>query len=257
MKRYGLVGHPLAHSFSRAYFNEKFQREQLECQYDNFDLADLQGVRELTQRFPDLQGFNVTIPYKQDIIAFLDELDETAAEVGAVNTVKVLASGTLKGFNTDVLGFRDMITPFLPQHPSHPALILGTGGASKAVQYVLRHIGMPYHTVSRSPHCGDYTYDTLDDTVIKSHLLIVNTTPLGTFPNIDEAPPIPYQAITPQHVLVDLVYNPEETCFLRRGKQQGADTVNGLQMLHRQAEASWKLWNLDGQNSKQHTILEG
>lgn len=262
MKRYGLIGHPLGHSFSKAYFTEKFEREGLDCEYLNFDLPSLDGetssglslrgtkLREVTKQS---NGFNVTFPYKESIIPYLDDLDETAKEIGAVNTVKVLPNGRLKGYNTDVIGFATALraTSLRAERSGAwqstgtvvSALVLGTGGASKAVQYVLRQEGIPFHLVSRDPNKGHFTYETLTPAIIKEHLLMINATPVGMAPNINEAPLIPYEALTPQHVLFDLIYNPEETLFLRNGKAQGALTCNGLSMLHAQAEAAWKIWN--------------
>lgn len=242
MKHYGLIGHPLGHSFSKAYFTEKFCREGLDCEYQNYDIEDLSLIRKT-----GLNGFNVTIPYKEAILPYLDELDPVAAEVGAVNTVKVLDDGQWIGYNTDVIGLNTIIPKALPwargKLPLRGALVLGTGGASKAVQYVLRKNGIPFHLVSRSTERGDLTYAMLTPEIIQSHLLIVNATPVGMAPNIDEAPDIPYEAVTPQHTLFDLIYNPEETLFLRKGRCNGATTINGLAMLHAQAEASWMIWN--------------
>ena len=235
MKTYfGLIGHPLSHSFSKTYFTEKFEREGLDCEYENYDIDDIALVRDV-----DLSGFNVTSPYKEAIIPYLDEFDPIAAEVGAVNTVKVLPDGRLIGFNTDVIGFAETV---FGAELQKTALILGTGGASKAVQYALRQLGILYSIVSRSTSKGDYHYEELTPEIIQSHLLIVNATPVGMAPNINEAPNLPYDAITPQHTLIDLIYNPEETLFLRNGKEHGATTINGLTMLHAQAEASWEIW---------------
>lgn len=214
-------------------------------------------------KHPNLKGFNVTIPYKEAIIPFLDEIDKTAKEVGAVNTVKVLENGKLKGFNTDVVGIEKTlrlsvrgtskgtsvtpeggyVVPLRYLAKLSPALVLGTGGASKAVQYVLKKHHFPYHLVSRDPQKGNFTYQNQTPEIIKSHLLIINATPVGMAPHINEAPSIPYESISPQHVLFDLIYNPEETLFLRNGKAKGALTFNGLTMLHAQAEASWLIWN--------------
>ena len=234
MKRFGLIGHPLSHSFSKTYFTEKFEREGLDCEYENYDIDDIALVRDV-----DLSGFNVTSPYKEAIIPYLDELDPIAAEVGAVNTVKVLPNGRLIGYNTDVIGFAETV---FGAELQKTALILGTGGASKAVQYALRQLGIRYSIVSRSIGKGDYQYEELTPEIIQSHLLIVNATPVGMAPNVNEAPNIPYDAITPQHTLIDLIYNPEETLFLRKGKEHDAITINGLTMLHAQAEASWEIW---------------
>lgn len=255
MNRYGLIGHPLGHSFSKAYFTEKFEKEGLDCEYQNFDLEEISLIQPLVADHPDLKGFNVTIPYKEAIIPYLNEIDETAKEIGAVNTVKVLPNGQLKGFNTDINGIEVTLlgaislrgalkgTSVTPEG-GYVVLILGTGGASKAVQYVLKKHHLPYHLVSRDPNKGHFTYETLTPAIIKKHLLIINATPVGMAPNIDETPAIPYEALTSQHILFDLIYNPEETQFLRNGKAKGAQTINGLTMLHAQAEASWKTWNL-------------
>ena len=237
---FGLIGHPLGHSFSQAYFTAKFAREEIDACYENFDLEDISEIHQLLDKHPDLKGFNVTIPYKEAIIPYLDELDPEAEAVGAVNTVKVLENGRLKGYNTDVLGIEATLR-YLAK--LNPALLLGTGGASKAVQFVLKKHHIPYHLVSRDPQKGHFTYTTLNPDIIKEHLLIINATPVGMSPNIDEAPVIPYDALTSQHVLFDLIYNPEETLFLKRGKERNAQTINGLSMLYAQAEAAWKIWN--------------
>lgn len=237
MKRFGLVGHPLGHSFSKAYFNEKFKRAGLDCEYQNYDIEDITKIKQLVREQPDLSGFNVTIPYKESIIPFLDSLDNEAQDIQAVNTVKVLPNGKLKGFNTDIIGIEKSLV-----NPSGSALILGTGGASKAVQYVLRKKNILYHLVSRDPLKGDFTYPELTTEIVQSHLLIINATPVGMAPTIDAAPILPYDALTPQHTLFDLIYNPEETLFLKRGKEKKATTINGLTMLYAQAEASWAIF---------------
>lgn len=242
MPRFGLIGHPLTHSFSKTYFTGKFEKEQIDACYENFDLKDLSEIHPIMKKHHDLQGFNVTIPYKESIILYLDFIDKTAKEIGAVNTVKVLSDGRMKGFNTDVMGFESTLSKATSiKTPS--ALILGTGGASKAVQYVLSKHHLPYHLVSRDPQKGDYTYQSLMPEIIQDHLLIINATPVGMAPHIEESPLIPYEAISPNHILIDLIYNPEETQFLQQGKRQGAKTFNGLTMLHAQAEASWTIWN--------------
>lgn len=227
----------MGHSFSKTYFTAKFETEGLDCDYQNYDLEDISLIKQ-----SNLNGFNVTIPYKEDIITYLDKLDEVAAEVGAVNTVRVLPNGKLIGFNTDVIGFESLI-PHSSLLIPHSSLILGTGGASKAVQYVLKKHGIDFQLVSRDAKKGDYTYDQLTPEIVKDHLLIINSTPVGMAPHIDALPDIPYDAITPNHTLIDLIYNPEITLFLRHGEEQGATTINGLAMLHAQAEASWKVWN--------------
>ena len=251
MKRFGLIGHPLGHSFSKAYFTEKFKKEGLICEYLNFDIEKISLIKQVIADHPDLKGLNVTIPYKEAILPYLDELDAEAAEVGAVNTVKVFPNGRLKGYNTDILGIRATLRTALRQCGNHdeamanPALILGTGGASKAVQYVLRKNTIPFHVVSRTLGKGDFTYKELNPENIKEHKLIINATPVGMAPHIEEAPSLPYEGITPQHILFDLIYNPEETLFLKHGRQHGANTINGLAMLHAQAEASWSIWTMD------------
>lgn len=243
MKLFGLVGHPLGHSFSKRYFSNKFATLQLDCEYRNFDLDNIAQIKTILCEHPELLGFNVTIPYKEAILPYLDEVDTTAKQVGAVNTVKILSDGRLKGFNTDVVGFETIIKSVIASDKKAiPALILGTGGAAKAVRYVLEKNNIPYHLVSRDPQKGDFTYETLKEKDILGHLLIINTTPVGMSPKVDEAPPIPYQAIDKRHTLIDLIYNPEETLFLSKGRKHGALTLNGMSMLHAQAEASWNCW---------------
>lgn len=254
MKRFGLVGHPLGHSFSKAYFTEKFEREGLDCEYLNFDIDDLSSIRNIITEHPDLKGLNVTVPYKEAIIPLLDELDPVATEIRAVNTVKVLPDGRLKGYNTDIIGLETTLSMAMAGNasmlgngsdliPTGSVLILGTGGASKAVQYVLSKHHIPFHLVSRTPEKGDFTYQDLTQEIVASHPLIINATPVGMAPHVNEAPDLPYEAITPQHFLFDLIYNPEETRFLQHGCDKGARTLNGLSMLHAQAEASWRIWN--------------
>lgn len=239
MKQFGLVGHPLGHSFSKAYFTEKFEREGLDCEYLNFDIDDLSSIRNIITEHPDLKGLNVTVPYKEAIISHLDELDSVANEIKAVNTVKVLPDGRLKGFNTDIIGLEKTMSMAM----AGSALILGTGGASKAVQYVLTKHYIPFHLVSRNPEKGDFTYKELTPEIVASHPLIINATPVGMALRVNKAPDLPYDAITTQHTLFDLIYNPEETLFLQHGRDKGARTLNGLTMLHAQAEAAWRIWN--------------
>ena len=243
MRRFGLIGHPLGHSFSKTYFTEKFQREGLDCRYDNFDLDDLSELPYLIKQNPDLKGFNVTAPYKEAILPYLIGWADPVTEIQAVNTVRVLDGGMLLGFNTDVMGLEQTGCFEKPAMTAGTkALVFGTGGVSKAVQYVLRKHQIDYHLVSRTTSQGDYTFDLLTPLIIGEHRLLINATPVGTFPRIDEALPIPYEAITPDHVMLDLIYNPEETRFLQEGKKRGASVLNGLKMLHAQAEASWKIW---------------
>ncbi|MBI2270551.1 MAG: shikimate dehydrogenase [Bacteroidetes bacterium] len=252
MRTFGLIGYPLSHSFSQKYFTEKFAREKItDAVYKLFPLKSINEFESLINSNPDLLGLNVTIPYKEQIIPFLTELDETAKAVGAVNCVKVTRDerrGTreifLKGFNTDAYGFSQSIKPFLESHHER-ALILGTGGASKAVEYCLRHIGLDTYKVSRIKKVSDakqFTYAELNKNSIGSFTLIVNTTPLGMYPNVNDLPPIPYEYLSSRHFLYDLVYNPEETAFIKKGKQAGCVTMNGLNMLHLQADKAWDIF---------------
>ena len=243
MKQYGLIGKTLSHSFSKKYFEEKFKRENINAVYENFELNDISHVEGLFSIHSNLCGLNVTIPYKEQIIPYLDEVDEQAQKIGAVNTIYIdKETGKMKGYNTDVYGFKQSLKPFL-ENQHQRALILGTGGASKAVAYVLNELGITTAFVSRTPQLeNQLNYDELNENILASFLLIVNTTPLGTFPNVDEKPTINYDAITPNHLLYDLVYNPAETAFLKEGKKRGALTINGEQMLQLQAEKAWEIW---------------
>ncbi|HOK36315.1 MAG TPA: shikimate dehydrogenase [Paludibacteraceae bacterium] len=244
MKLYGLIGYPLTHSFSKKYFTEKFEKENIDARYNLYELENIDLFPEL-KNIPELAGLNVTIPYKEQIIPYLDELDDTAKEIGAVNVIKFIRNGKilkLKGYNTDVIGFEKSILPFLqPYH--RKALILGTGGVSKAIYFVLQKLGIETTFVSRRPCKGMLSYEMLDNQTIRENKLIINATPLGTFPHADECPAIPYPFLTNEHLLFDVVYNPPETLFLRKGKLQGAKGVNGEKMLEEQAEAAWKIWN--------------
>ena len=242
MKRYGLIGHPLKHSQSRVLFNEKFEYEGLDCRYQNFDLKSIEELHEVLERYPDLCGFNVTIPYKEAIIPLLDEIDPVAKEVGAVNVVKV-TEGKLKGYNSDVYGFEQLLNRAINSKDIEHALVLGTGGASKAVQYVLKQKGIPYSTVSRSADRGDLTYDTLTDDILRQNHLIINTTPLGMAPQVDNFPDIHYQALGNKHILIDLIYNPKETSFMELGRSWGAKVYNGMQMFEEQAKKTWEILN--------------
>lgn len=243
MKRYGLIGYPLGHSLSAQYFADKFTREgRSDCDYKLYELQSIEQIGSLLSAVPDLMGFNVTIPYKQAIIHYLDDLSNPAGAIGAVNCVKREA-GRLVGYNTDVEGFRYGLTAFIGTKSLERALVLGSGGASQAVQYVLAQLEIPYDLVSRDPSRGNYTYSDLTDDVISSHHLIINTSPVGMFPHDNETPRLPYAFLTPAHYLFDLVYNPLETQFMARGKQQGAHTCNGLTMFVRQAECAWAIWN--------------
>lgn len=243
MKLYGLIGYPLSHSFSQKYFEEKFTCENIaDSEYRNFSIESIEKLREVLSENPDLIGLNVTIPYKEKVIAFLNELDETTREIGAVNCIKI-EDGKLKGFNTDAYGFEMSIKPFL-ENKYERALILGTGGASKAVAYVLKRWNIPFHYATRNPNAPNHlSYHDLSKDNIKHFQLIINTTPLGTFPNTESSPDLPYEGMSSAHFLYDLVYNPSETVFLRKGKEQGAHTMNGLKMLELQAERGWNIWN--------------
>ncbi|MCF8257126.1 MAG: shikimate dehydrogenase [Flavobacteriales bacterium] len=245
MRRFGLIGHPLSHSFSKGYFDGKFKELGIDAEYLNFDVPTVEQAVHAIRTMPDLEGVNVTIPYKQTIIPFLDELDAAVNAIGAANTVKVFRHGNhvlLKGFNTDTVGFHDSIIPMLTSAHTH-ALVLGTGGAAKAAVHVLTDLGLSVATVSRVAGKTDLTYPDLNTSIIASHTLIVNCTPVGMFPNVNGRPELQYEAVGPGHLLFDMVYNPHETRFMLAGLERGAMVSNGLDMLHRQAEASWSIWN--------------
>lgn len=238
--QYGLIGYPLQHSFSPGYFAAKFAKEGIDAGYTAYPLDAISTFPQLLHEHP-LRGLNVTIPYKQAVIPYIDELDTAAKAIGAVNCIDI-RSGITKGYNTDVIGFKDSLVPLLqPQHTN--ALVLGTGGASMAVKYVLDELGIEYLNVSRDKKADVVTYTELSSDTIASYTLIINTTPLGMYPHTDECPGLPYGAIGKQHLLYDLIYNPQETLFLSKGKAQGAAIKNGLEMLHQQAEAAWQIWN--------------
>lgn len=238
MKTYGLIGFPLSHSFSQKYFTEKFKRENLsDCEFKNFSLESIEEFPALLKENPNLVGLSITIPHKQAIMKFLKSVDPTAKTIGAVNCVRI---NDMKGFNTDAFGFEQSLKPLLKLHYTS-ALILGTGGASKAVAYILDKSKIKFKYVSRIK--GNISYSALNRSVIEENLLIINTTPLGMFPNVNECPDIPYEYLTPKHLLYDLIYNPEETLFLKKGKEKGAPIKNGLEMLHLQGEEAWTIWN--------------
>lgn len=254
MKLYGLIGYPLGHSFSQRYFSEKFAAENItDCEYRNFPLEKIEDVALMIAGNKDLQGFNITIPYKQAIIPYLSEIDPEAQAVGAVNCVRItrrtdLLSGCpldsieLKGYNTDVYGFRNSLLRFIGDNRPN-ALVLGTGGSSKAVKYVLEGLGIEYKNISRKASGKTLSYEQLNDRIIAEYPLIINCTPLGTYPDVGVCPDLPYEAMGPDNYLFDLVYNPEVTEFLRRGAAKGAHTRNGYEMLAGQAERSWGIWN--------------
>lgn len=244
MKIYGLIGYRLSHSFSKKYFNEKFEKEHIaDCVYENFPLDSIKEFTTLLQATPDLQGCNVTIPYKQEIIPYLDELDPAAKEIGAVNVVKILPGGKLVGYNSDYYGFKTSLQKFIPADTTHRALILGTGGAAKAVAVALKDLGIPYQYVSRSKGPDTISYDEVDEKILKEYSILINTSPLGMYPDVDSFPALPYHLLTSRHYLYDLVYNPEITAFMRKGQEHGAHVINGLEMLIGQAEKAWEIWN--------------
>ena len=246
MKQFGLIGWPLVHSFSKRYFTDKFERESIDARYNLYELEDIYDFPALLD-IEDLWGLNVTIPYKEKVIDYLDELDETAASIGAVNVIKLIRTERglkLRGYNSDAIGFEKSLTPLLkPYHTS--ALILGTGGASKAIDYTLRKLGIETTLVSRTSKPDVLTYEQLNEEILTRHLLIINASPVGTFPHSTECPQIPYEFITGKHLLFDVVYNPAETLFLQKGKEHGAQTLNGQGMLIGQAEAAWEIWNAE------------
>ncbi|MFI1770416.1 shikimate dehydrogenase family protein [Thalassobellus citreus] len=246
MNKLGLLGKNISYSFSRSYFKQKFEDENIEnTTYENFDIESIDLFPSIVKNTANLKGLNVTIPYKQDVMLFLDKVNKKAKAIGAVNTIKITKKGKLVGYNTDCYGFSKSLEPLLKPHHKK-ALILGTGGASKAVAYSLKKLKIDYKYVSRKQSESiSYTYETLTETVIKEHQIIINCTPLGTFPNIDNCPDIPYNGITSHHILFDLIYNPEETTFLKHGREQGAVIENGLNMLKLQAEKAWSIWNLE------------
>lgn len=248
MKTFGLIGYPLGHSFSKKFFTEKFEKEGLDQhQYVNFEIDSIAKFPSIFDLHDDICGLNCTIPYKQQIMAFLDEIDEETLQVGAVNTIKPIKTKDglrLKGFNTDIIGFERALRPMLSDMHKK-ALILGTGGASKAVKHVLAKLGIDYISASIEDELFDreIRYESIDAEMIKERLVIINATPLGTYPKVDNCPTIPYNELTSDHVLFDLVYNPEVTLFMKKGQEKGAQTKNGLEMLHGQALASWEIWN--------------
>lgn len=242
MSKFGLVGKNISYSFSRTYFTEKFEKENVNHTYENFDIPSINDFPKVISETSNLIGLSVTIPYKEEVIPFLNDLDEEAKKIGAVNTIKVSESKMIKGFNTDHYGFQKSLEAFLPFHKKN-ALILGTGGASKAIAYALEKLGFDFKFVSRNKTSSNLSYDELDENIIQNHCLIINCTPLGTFPNITDCPSIPYEFLSEKHLLFDLIYNPAETEFLKRGKHQGARISNGLKMLEFQAEKAWEIWN--------------
>ncbi len=247
MQLYGLLGYPLGHSFSAKYFAEKFEKERIDAEYHNFEYADVDEAMHYLMNQPQLVGFNVTIPHKQHVIPYLDRLTPEAEAIGAVNVVcvKVDEQGNrcLIGANSDVIGFTQSVRPLLSPTIHTHALVLGTGGASKAVMYGLKSLGISPIYVSRTPGDGRMTYADLTPDVMAQYKLIVNCSPVGMFPHVDQSPLLPYECLTSEHVLYDLVYNPLETLFMKKGREQGSIVKNGLEMLHLQAEAAWEIWH--------------
>lgn len=247
MRKFGLIGFPLGHSFSKGYFSKKFEIEKLnDCVYENYPIERIELLNDIINNNPELKGLNVTIPYKQQVMKHLDRIDAEASEVGAVNTIKIVKEDSgikLIGYNTDIFGFeKPLLEKLVAFHKS--ALILGTGGASKAVAYILHKHGISFRYVSRNPKEDTvYSYSDLTHEIVQEYKIIVNTSPLGMHPDTDKCPSIPYEAIGKDHILYDLIYNPEETLFLRKGEERKAIVINGLPMLYIQAEKSWEIWN--------------
>lgn len=246
MRKFGLIGYPLSHSFSKRFFTEKFEKEHIEdCSYELYPLADANGLPALIAGDDSLCGINVTIPHKLAVMAHLDAIDEAAAEIGAVNCIDIRRDGAevlLKGYNTDAYGFEASLKPYLKDHHQR-ALIFGDGGAAKAVKYVLKTLNIPFLTVTRKPSAGSILYSDVDATLLGQYTILINTTPLGMSPDYDSCPDVPYELLTASHLAYDLVYNPELTTFLSKAAAQGAAVKNGLEMLHLQAERSWYIWN--------------
>lgn len=253
MDTYGLIGFPLKHSFSAGFFTDKFRKENIDAEYLNFEIEDILDIRRVILFNQRLKGLNVTIPYKEKVKPFLNKISAEAEKIGAVNVIKVIRKPgdmyfyELTGYNTDYIGFKDSLTPLLKPGVNYKALILGTGGASKAVSQALTDIDIEWSYVSRSKSKNNkgrvIGYNDLSQEIMHTHNIIINASPVGTFPEIESCPDIPYNHLTPEHILYDLVYNPEETMFLRKGKEKGATTKNGLEMLELQALAAWEIWN--------------
>lgn len=245
MDKYGLIGYPLGHSFSQSYFNEKFQNENIDALYENFEIPSIENFPEIIETNPNLRGLNVTIPYKEKVISYLDVISPEAREIGAVNVIKVERKGKstyLTGYNSDVIGFTRSIEPLIEKYHKR-ALILGTGGASKAINYGLKSLGLETVFVSRYRKPDTICYEDITPKVIKEYNVIVNCTPLGMFPHTDECPNLPYEAMNTQTLLYDLIYNPDTTMFMQKGAEHGATVKNGLEMLLLQAFASWEFWH--------------
>ena len=246
MDKYGLIGYPLGHSFSVSYFNQKFNDEGINAKYINFEISSIDQLQEVLDQNPELRGLNVTIPYKERVLEYLDSITPEAQAIGAVNVIRVTHEGKntkLKGFNSDVIGFTQSIEPMIDRNWHKKALILGTGGASKAINYGLKSLGLETVFVSRYERPGTIQYQKITPEVIDEYNVIVNCTPLGMYPNTETCPLLPYEAMNQHTILYDLIYNPNETLFMKKGRERGADVKNGLEMLLLQAFASWEMWN--------------
>ncbi len=246
MDKYGLIGYPLGHSFSISYFNQKFQDESIDAVYENFEIPDIDLLNEVVDSNPNLKGLNVTIPYKEKVMQYLDTISPEARSIGAVNVIRITHDGSstkLKGYNSDVIGFTQSIEPMLDKKWHKKALILGTGGASKAIDYGLRNLGLETVFVSRYERPNTIQYDKITPDVIKEYNVVVNCTPVGMYPKTEECPQLPYEAMDSHTILYDLIYNPDETLFMKRGAEHGAQVKNGLEMLLLQAFASWEFWH--------------
>ena len=246
MDKYGLIGYPLGHSFSISYFNQKFHDEDNDAVYENFEIPTIDALPEVLSQNPELKGLNVTIPYKEKVLPFLDSISPEARSIGAVNVIRITHQGKdtiLKGYNSDVIGFTKSIEPMIDKKWHNKALILGTGGASKAIDYGLRNLGLETVFVSRYEKTGTIQYKDITPEVIREYNVIVNCTPLGMYPHTEECPQLPYEAMDSHTILYDLIYNPDETLFMKQGEKYGAQTKNGLEMLLLQAFASWEFWH--------------
>ena len=240
-RKFGLIGKNIDYSFSKKYFSEKFKKENLDYTYSNFDIVNISEIESILQN-NSISGYNVTIPYKEEIIKFLDEIDEVAKDIGAINTIKKIDNKNI-GFNTDGFGFEKSLLPLIENKIPKNALILGSGGASKAIKYVLKKLKINYSTVSRKEGKSEFVYENLNEAILNKFKMIINCSPVGTFPNINNCPNIPYEFLTKDHILYDLVYNPIESLFLKKGRKLGCKTKNGLEMLEIQANESWSVWN--------------
>ncbi|MDO4510643.1 MAG: shikimate dehydrogenase [Bacteroidales bacterium] len=245
-KQYGLIGYPLGHSFSMEYFNEKFESEKINAEYLNFEIEDIGQVMEVIAEYPDLRGLNVTIPYKEQVLPYLTSIDDGAKAIGAVNVIKITRGKKdneieLRGYNSDAIGFMKSVEPYINEH-RRKAMVLGTGGAAKAVTYALNKLGVEVMHVSRRKSAATHTYDELTKAMVAEHKIIVNTTPLGMFPNVDQCPDFPYRFLTKGHLCYDVVYNPDVTLFMKKSQEAGAEVKNGLEMLLLQAFAAYDIW---------------